>query len=85
MLDGADERQVTEALAELHPDADIAEALRVAMEHLEAVGRADSSVIRGWVYEAYRRLYQKAVEMDDIANALRAVKELSKLTSGGDD
>lgn len=85
LLEGYDERQIAEALAKQHPEADGEACLRRVMDHLAAVGSASMDVARGWVLESLRELYQRALEVNDLAVALRCVKELRAIATPEDD
>lgn len=82
LLEGHDERQIAEALGEQFPQADHAQAFSLAMQHLADVATADPAVIRGWALEALRHIYQKAIAIDDLGAAVRAIKELTRLADG---
>jgi hypothetical protein len=81
-------------LIEGHRDADIREAIRqkwpdqepgalqlAAIEHFERAAGCDVAVVHGWALEAYRDLYRRMVKIGDFANAMKAIKELVRLTA----
>lgn len=51
------------------------------MQHFEEIADADPKVIRGWCLEAFQELYRRMMTIGDYANALRAVKELYRVSS----
>lgn len=81
LLEGNAEIDIREAIAAKFPDEDGALLLVAAMDHLQAVGNADKSVIRGWCLEAYRELYRRMLDIGDYNNAAKIVKELMRLSS----
>lgn len=80
LLSGADEQQIREALADQFPKANADRCLAAVMSHFEAIAEADRSVIRGWCLEAFRDLYQRSLAIGDFGTALKAIKELSRLS-----
>ena len=76
MIQGANGSQILEAIAEKFPTLDSSTLIRGAGDHFDRIARADTSLLRGWCFEATRDLYRKMLEVGDYPNALRAVKQM---------
>jgi hypothetical protein len=80
VVDGNDEHDVREAIADKFPGMDADAAIAEIVAYLSEAGQASGDVVRGYCLEAYRKLYSRMVSIGDFANAARVIKELSKFS-----
>ena len=79
MLRGGSEYEIRQAIAANFPDEQARPLIVAAGKMIENAGNPDARMVRGWAIEATRQLYQTAVNNGDLANALRAVKQLADI------
>jgi hypothetical protein len=65
------------------PGVEIALLLQAIEEHFTKAGQADPDVVRGYVIEAYRELYRKALTIADLGTALKCLARLERVSMGG--
>jgi len=82
IIAGGSEHDITDAIAQTWEDAKAMPLIVAAMQRIAKSADAEPDVIRGWCIEATRHVYQKAIEVGDLATALRAVKQLQGMASG---
>jgi len=80
MLQGASGAQITQALLEKYPTANVQVVLQLAGDHFEEIGKSDMQLLRGWCFEATRDLYRRMIEIGDYPNAMRAIKQMRDFT-----
>lgn len=73
------EHDIIEAIQQQFPNASVRPLIAHAMTQLTQAGKADPDLIRGWSLESARELYRRAMEANDAANALAALKFIAKL------
>jgi hypothetical protein len=73
------EHDIVEAIATQFAGSDAKPLIAAAMAQLTNAGKADPDLIRGWSLESARELYRRAMEANDAANALAALKFIAKL------
>ncbi|MEM9108597.1 MAG: hypothetical protein AAGC72_01080 [Planctomycetota bacterium] len=80
LLEGMNEYQVDKCLrAKMNGDK-VRSVMAALVKRLERMGEeSEAGVVKGWCYEAYRKVYQRALSTDDLGTALRAVKEIERL------
>lgn len=79
ILSGASEHEITDAISTTWPDAESMPLIVAAMQRIAKSADAESDVILGWCIESTRLVYQRAIEANDLATALRAIKQLHSL------
>jgi hypothetical protein len=79
ILSGASEHEINQAIETNWPGAKAKPLIVAAMTRIARTGEADPETVRGWCLEASRIVYQKALEANDLATALRAVKQMAQL------
>ena len=79
LVEGATIAQVREAIGEHYPNLDADEAMAAVCDDLAADAQTDRTALKGWAMNAYREIYRRALELGDLATALRAAKMLSEL------
>jgi len=70
---------ISEALAHHHPTADQTATLTAVAESLANDANTDPAALRGWALNAYREIYRRALELGDLAIALRAAKTMAEM------
>lgn len=80
IIAGGTEFQVEESIRRHWPDAEARPLILRAIDELRNAGRLETSVVRGWCFEAYRDLYRKLLKDGDYAGALKAVRHIYDLT-----
>lgn len=80
ILTGASAQDVAEAIARHYPGADAPSLIFAAMETFREAANFEPTLVRGWAFEATRAVYAKALESNDHAAALRAIKTLLEIT-----
>ncbi len=80
ILEGRDDYTIRQAIEASFPDTDPDKLIQTVLDAFAAFADADENVIRGWALEALRHLYEKMVEIGDYAGALKAIKELVRMT-----
>ncbi len=78
LLEGNRTPDIVEAIKENHPGDDPEKTIKAALAHFAEVGEADTTIIKGWCFEAYRELYRRMVDVGDYKGAIAAIKELRK-------
>jgi len=78
---GGSEHDITEAIALNYEGAQPKPLIVAAMQRIAKSADAEPDVIRGWCIEATRHVYQRAIELGDLATALRAVKQLHSMAT----
>ena len=78
ILRGHGEKHLREALAAYYPDQSPEDLISQAADHFRSAGEADGTMVRGFCIEAYRQLYQKALDMADYTTALKALQRLER-------
>jgi len=81
IVDGRFEHDITEAIAEHFEGAQPKPLIVAAMQRIAKSADVEPDIIRGWCIEATRHVYQKAIELGDLATALRAVKQLHSMAT----
>jgi hypothetical protein len=76
MLRGYGEGQIREALPQWFPEAVFDDLVKSAAEHFTTAGHVEGLMVRGFCIEAYRSLYQKALDIGDYTTALKALARL---------
>lgn len=71
---GATEFQIAESIADRWPDADNRLLMAAAFQQIANTGLMDRSLIRGWVIEAAREQYRRAVLVNDAAAAIASLR-----------
>lgn len=79
LVEGATIAQVREAIGEHYPAVDPDAAMAAVCDDLAADAQTDRTALKGWTMNAYREIYRRALELGDLATALRAAKLLSEL------
>jgi len=79
ILSGASEHEITEAISSNWPEAQAMPLIVAAMQRIAKSADAEPDVIRGWCIESTRLVYQRAIENNDLATALRAIKQLHQM------
>lgn len=80
ILEGQSMHNILTALKENEVSMkEVPEILESAQSEWRSLAKVDSDEIKGFARAASMHLYKKMVEIGDYANALRALKELSKL------
>jgi hypothetical protein len=85
VLSGRTEHEIVQEVQRQFPGADPKPLILEAMRAFDRAGCFDRRIVAGWCFEACRDLYRRAVEMNDLATALRAVKQISDLAEHSDD
>lgn len=80
ILTGASADDVAEAIRTTFPEADAAALMVAAMEEFRKSANFEPQLVRGWAFEATRTVYQRALEANDNAGALRAIKMLLEIS-----
>lgn len=78
LLSGVSEAEVLEALRSKYPEADPAATLAVVRDHLAREGTPDADALRGWVLLAYRDLYRRLLDNDDLEGARKVLKNITE-------
>ena len=78
LLSGVSEAEVVESLRCRYPDADAGATLAAVRDHLAREGTPDTDALRGWVLLAYRELYRRLLDNDDLEGARKVVKNISE-------
>jgi len=81
IIEGASEHDIADAIAKEWKDAQAMPLIVAAMQRIAKSADSEPDVVRGWCIEATRHVYQKSIEANDLATALRAVKQLQGLVS----
>lgn len=76
---GGSDYDVNDAIVKTWEDAQAKPLIIAAMQRIAESADAEPAVIRGWCVEATRNVYQKALDANDLATALRAIKQLQSL------
>lgn len=79
ILEGASEHEIIQAAAELWPDVKARPLITAAMKRIAPASGIDADRLAGWCIEATRLVYQRAIESNDLASALRAVKQVCEI------
>lgn len=80
LIEGHTSADIREAGKEKYPGENIDNLIVLALDSFAKAASADTTVIRGWCLESYRHLYKKMVEIGDYNGAIRAVKEITRMT-----
>ena len=80
VLAGASSHDVAEAIRANFPEADPPALILEALEEFRKAGNLEPLLVRGFCFEATKAVYQKALENNDIAGALRALRQILELT-----
>jgi len=78
LIEGQRTEDIRHAATERFPRHNAEKLLAEATDHLATVANADTTVIKGWCFEAYRELYRRMVDVGDYKGAIAAIKELRK-------
>jgi hypothetical protein len=78
MLEGNRTADIIEAANGKFPDENPKKLIQAATDHFQTIALADTAVIKGWCFEAYRELYRRMVDVGDYKGAIAAIKELRK-------
>ena len=79
LIEGVSDADTLDDLAAKFPGVDARRVLAVVVEQLSQAARCDREVVVGFALEAYREIYRQALERGELAEALKAVKELVSL------
>lgn len=71
---GATEFQIAQNIAERWPDEDRHLLMAAAFQQIANTGQMDRSLIRGWVIEAAREQYRRAILVNDAAAAIASLR-----------
>ena len=80
LLAGHSAEDIRQAGAGRYPGENIDALIVESLDRFTELASADSDTIRGWCLAAYRDLYKKMVAIGDYSGAIRAVKELERMT-----
>jgi len=78
LIEGQRTEDIHHAIADRFPKQSADKLITQATDHLATVANADTTVIKGWCFEAYRELYRRMVDVGDYKGAIAAIKELRK-------
>jgi hypothetical protein len=78
LLSGVSEAEVLETLRSKYPDADPGPTLASVRDHLAREGTPDADALRGWVLLAYRDLYRRLLDNDDLEGARKVLKNITE-------
>jgi hypothetical protein len=78
LLSGASDVDLIEALRTAYPGADVPALVTHVLEKVRLSGELDKRLVRGFVFEGIRTIYQKAMEIGDLGTALRSLKMLKE-------
>lgn len=81
VISGASDAEITEAVQQQWPDANVNELLAMASTRLRQAAKTNPKNILGWSMLATKMLYQKMVDIGDFSGALKAAKQLSELAN----
>ncbi len=79
IINGHTEHDIIAAIRHHWPRRDARKLIGDAMVKITQAGQVAPETLRGWVFEAYRDLYRRMLEIGDYAGALAAVKEIARL------
>jgi hypothetical protein len=78
LISGVSEAEVVESLRAKYPDVDAGATLAAVRDHLAREGTPDADALRGWVLLAYRELYRRLLDNDDLEGARKVVKNIAE-------
>jgi hypothetical protein len=80
LLAGASEADIAEAVEANWPGQKPGPLLAAVMKRFSDTSQFDPAVVTGWAFEATRDVYRRAIEVGDLAVALRAAKQVNEIT-----
>jgi len=80
-VSGASEQNILEAIDETFPGSDGRQMLGAAMMQISKNADADPLVVMAWTFEAAKYCYQRMVDANDFAGALKALKYMNELAA----
>ena len=78
LIEGQRTEDIVRFMRESFPSCDPDQLLAAATARFEIVADADTKVIKGWCFEAFRELYRRMVDVGDYKGAITVIKELRK-------
>lgn len=85
VIAGHSEHDILDAIGKTYPNADTAALIAHAMVSLQRAAKWHPEVVAGFIFEATRDVYRKALEVMDFAVALRALKQLAEYVPSPQD
>ena len=79
IIEGQSVHDIRESIETAWPDKNAQPLMVAAAREIEKAADVEPALVRGFAIEATRTIFQKAMEIGDLATALRAVKQLTDL------